>query len=70
MVYPFVTTTFRHVIVVWFETMMMLKVAKKESQLEHCVQEPDEVCIGDGGPPILVHKDVGTCLGIINYQTS
>ena len=61
--YPCCVTTFRHVIVVMFETM--LKVAKRittwinESQLEYFVQEPSEACVGDGGPLIMVHIDVG-----------
>ena len=52
--------------------LKLCRKLQKESQLEYCVQEPNEVCIRDGGPPIvlLVRIDIGTCLGIINFQTS
>ena len=51
--------------------LQLCQKLQKESQLEYCVQEPNEaLCTGEDGPPMLIHMDVGAWLGIINYLTS
>ena len=32
-------------------SLQLCQKLQNESQLEYCVQEPNEACIGDGGPP-------------------
>ena len=57
MVYPRVTII-RHVAVVKFETLSRLAMNHTTIVLAYYVQEPNEACVGDDGPPRQVHVDI------------
>ena len=61
-VYPCVTT-FRHVIVVKFETMSNVAKGITTAVLEYYVQEHNEACVGGDGPPRLLHMEIKDTYG-------
>ena len=49
----------------WLLGLKLCRKLQKESQLEYCVQEPNEAWVGDDRPPILVHMAVGDMYGCL-----